>query len=41
MDKIVAAMLLIGAVNGFWIWVRDVAALARKIANWGGKHNGR
>lgn len=41
MNRFVAAMLLIGAANGFWIWVRDVAKLVRKIANGEGKRNGR
>ncbi|WP_279323860.1 hypothetical protein [Faecalispora jeddahensis] len=40
MERIVAAMLLIGAANGFWIWARDVFALVQKIANRGGKRNG-
>lgn len=40
MDKIVLVMLLIGAANGFWLWVHDIFVLAKKISKGEGKRNG-
>lgn len=36
-----SAIILVGALYGFVMWVRDIFSLALKIANWGGKRNGR
>ena len=36
-----AAIILVGAIYGFVLWVRDIVSLALKIGKGEGKRNGR